>query len=71
MPQHTHWNVLRIDPLTGNYVEIVQSYHFSVNDSVNMQSAISYAKSEKMLNRYHYAVSNGLCTVFDTRKDMQ
>lgn len=66
---HTHWNVYRIDPMSGKYMEIVQSYHFSVNDSVNMESAIRYAKSEKMLNRYHYAVGNGLRTVFDTRKD--
>lgn len=70
MHRHTSWNVYRIDPLTGNYVEIVQSYSFSVNDSVNMASAIQYAKSEKMLNRYHYAVGNNLRTVFDTRKDM-
>lgn len=62
------WNIYRINPLTGNYGEIVNSFSRSVNDSVNMQEAIKYAKGEKMLNRYHYAVGNGLRTVFDTRE---
>lgn len=69
MRQHTSWNVYRIDPMTGNYGEIVNSYHYSVIDKNNQDAAISYAKGEKMLNRYHYAVGNGLVTIFDTRKD--
>jgi hypothetical protein len=61
------WNIYRINPLTGNYDEIVNSFSRSVNDTANMLEAIKYAKGEKKLNRYHYTVSNGLCTVFDTR----
>lgn len=64
----TSWNVYRIDPLTGNYREIVNSFSYSVIDKNNQDSAISYAKGEKKLNRYHYAVGNGLITIFDTRE---
>jgi hypothetical protein len=61
------FNIHRIDPLTGNYGEIINSYRAGNNATNAMNAAISYAKSEKLLNRYHYAVSNGLTTVFDTR----
>lgn len=67
--RNIHWNVYRVDPMTGKYGKIVNSYHFSVIDKKNQDAAISYARSEKRLNRYHYAVGNGLVTIFDTRKD--
>lgn len=70
MQRRASWNVYRIDPMTGKYGEIVNSYSYSVTDKNNQDAAISYAKGEKLLNRYHYAVGNGLVTIFDTRKDV-
>jgi hypothetical protein len=63
------WNIHRIDPLTGKYGEIVNGFSFSRDDRENMESAVSYARNERHRDgRHHYVVSNGLCTVYDSRE---
>lgn len=62
-------NVHRIDPLTGNYGEIVNSFTELAFTNAK-DSAVRYAKGERRIHpNHHYVVTTGLAAIYDTRDE--